>query len=220
MSEHASEPVPGLPERLPADEHIVWQGNPDWRSVARRVFHLRKLALYFAVLIAWRAGFALFGGASPTQAALSIAWFVPLALLALGGLGLLALLIGRTTVYTITNRRVVMRIGIVLSVTFNLPLRTIESAGLRLNADGTGDIPITLISGNKIAYVHLWPHARPWHFARTEPMLRAVPDAASIADILRGVLLASYPEAGRTAVAQVIDARQAGPERRPVAAAA
>ena len=38
---------------------------------------------------------------------------------------MLAWLTSRNTVYTITNKRVVMRIGIVLSVTFNLPLRVI-----------------------------------------------------------------------------------------------
>jgi hypothetical protein len=38
--------------------------------------------------------------------------------------------------------------------------------------------------GEQIAYAHLWPHARPWHFKRSEPMLRCVPDAARVAGLL------------------------------------
>jgi hypothetical protein len=93
--------------------------------------------------------------------------------------------------YTLTNRRIVMRIGIVLTVTFNLPYKTLGSAGLRLYKDGTGDIPIQISSEDKIAYFHLWPHARPWHLATPEPMLRCVPEAKKVAAILTEAWIAS-----------------------------
>ena len=32
--------------------------------------------------------------------------------------------------------------------------------------------------------LHLWPHARPWRVSRPEPMLRCVPDAAGVAQLL------------------------------------
>ncbi len=96
----------------------------------------------------------------------------------------LAQLSARTTVYTITDRRVVMRIGIVLTVTFNLPLpRDPERRPARDGADGTGDIALQLKAPDRIAYLHLWPHARPWRMARPEPMLRCVADAAAVAKI-------------------------------------
>ena len=100
--------------------------------------------------------------------------------------------------YTITNRRVVMRIGVVLEITFNFPFRVIESAGLRAYPDGTGDIPLTLTGDDKVAYLHLWPHARPWRAARPEPMLRSVPDAARVADILSRALAAHSGVVGAT----------------------
>ena len=53
--EHEFEPQFGLPERLPAGERILWQGSPDFRALARNAFHLRKLALYFSVLLVARA---------------------------------------------------------------------------------------------------------------------------------------------------------------------
>ena len=43
----------------------------------------------------------------------------------------MAWLSARNTVYTITDRRVVMRIGIVLTLTFNLPFKRIAAAGLQ-----------------------------------------------------------------------------------------
>jgi hypothetical protein len=35
------EPVPGLPAELPAGETMIWQGRPQWRSLAVRAFHIR-----------------------------------------------------------------------------------------------------------------------------------------------------------------------------------
>ena len=32
--------------------------------------------------------------------------------------------------------------------------------------------------------VLLWPHMRPWHYNRPQPMLRAVPDAAHLARLI------------------------------------
>ena len=48
--EYEFEPQYGLPERLPADEHIVWQGSPDVRALAASAFHTRKLVFYFGLL--------------------------------------------------------------------------------------------------------------------------------------------------------------------------
>jgi len=85
----------------------------------------------------------------------------------------------------VTDRRVVMRIGIVLTLTFNLPLRTIESAALRQGSGGHGDIVLALKGPDHIAWLHLWPHARPWHLARTQPMLRSIAQAREVAGLLQ-----------------------------------
>jgi hypothetical protein len=37
---------------------------------------------------------------------------------------------------------------------------------------------------NKIAFLHLWPHARPWRIAAPQPTLRALVDAQAAANIL------------------------------------
>jgi hypothetical protein len=193
-------PPRGLPEHLPAGEELLWQGAPSWRGLARRAFHLRALAAYFGVLLAWLVASTLADGGTKAAAAASLLWAGPLALAALGLLAGLAWLTARTTVYTVTSRRVVMRIGVALPVTINLPFRAVEAAGLRLHADGTGDLPLRLADDGRVAYVHLWPHARPWRVARPEPMLRSVPDAARVAGILARALAApASPAAARGA---------------------
>jgi hypothetical protein len=182
--EHEFEPQYGLPERLPAGERILWQGAPDFRTVALRIFHVRKAALYFAVLLLLRAGFAISDGGTLLDGLLALAWPLPLALTALASLSALAWMTARTTVYTLTDKRVVLRIGIVLTLTFNIPLRTLRSAALRRGEGRTGDIVMQLAGPDHIAFLHLWPHVRPWRLARPEPMLRAVADAPQVAALL------------------------------------
>ncbi len=196
--EHDDEALPGLPAPLPPGERLLWRGAPDWRVLAQRSFHLRKVAAYFGVLIAWRFITGLVDGGTLGLAAASTLWTVPLAGLALGLIALLSWLAASNTVYTLTDRRVVMRIGIVLTVTFNLPLRRIETARLHALPGGAGDIALVLNPADRIGYIHLWPHARPWHFTRTEPMLRAVPDAANVAQLLADALQQSLVTPVRT----------------------
>jgi hypothetical protein len=181
--EHDFEPVPGLPEPLPSGERMLWQGAPDTRVLALRVFHVRKVAIYFAVVGGLQIASALADGEGLREALGGLALLVSVALLAIGLLVLFAHLSARSTLYTITDRRVVMRVGIVLTMTFNLPFTRIASAGLRLHRDGSGDLPLELREAS-IGYAHLWPHARPWRLAKPEPMLRCVPDALRVGRLL------------------------------------
>lgn len=199
--EHEFEPVRGLPDRLPPGEQMLWQGTPDGRRLALQAFHLRKLAIYFGVMIAWRFIDVLASSGSGLQAAASLLWPVPLAAAGLGLLALLAWLSARTTVYTLTNKRVVMRLGIVLTVTFNLPLSRLEGAALRQRRDGGGDITLRLLPPQRIAYLNLWPHARPWALSRPEPMLRALPDAQAVAHLLADALSATLAQPGAAGTA-------------------
>jgi hypothetical protein len=178
----------GLPAPLPPGETLLWQGAPRWQGLARHAFHVRKVAAYFAVLLAASVIGAAFTPGAPDTPALKILQLAALTGVALGVLLLLAWLSGRSTVYTITNRRVVMQIGIALPMTLNLPFRGIQSAGLRLYRDGSGDITLTLAPASRIAYAHLWPHARPWRFAHPEPMLRGIADAAAVGELLAEAL--------------------------------
>jgi hypothetical protein len=190
LSGYETEPVRGLPERLPDGETILWQGAPRWGALARRTFHVRKIAYYFAFLLAWLV-YADIADGIPSDATLrSSLWLIGGAAFVIAVLSLLAWLIARSTLFTITTRRVVIRFGVAFPTAFNVPFRRIRSAGLRRYADGSGDIPLALAEGDRIAYALLWPFARPWRFVQTQPMLRGLPDAAHVAEILAGALAA------------------------------
>ena len=62
----------------------------------------------------------------------------------------------RTTVYTLTNRRVVMRIGVGAAVTLNLPFALHRSRRTsRVSRDGTGTIALDLTERHQLAYLVL-----------------------------------------------------------------
>ena len=183
--EHEFEPQYGLPERLPRDEYLVWQGSPDVNTLAVTAFHIRKLTLYFLALVAVCVWLPLQRGADIVTALDAVKWVLPLAALTLATIWALAFMTARTTVYTITNKRVVLRVGIVLTVTFNLPLKQIASADIRDLGDRFGDITLALKGSDRIAWIHLWPSVWAWRIRKTEPTLRAIPDANAVAAKLR-----------------------------------
>jgi Bacterial PH domain len=200
-AEYEIEPIRGLPGDLPEGEHILWQGTPSWRRLARDAFKTRWVAGYFAALLLWAA---VDGNAS----GFAMTLLVGAAGVAL--LHVLAWLAARATVYTITNRRVVFRFGIALPKCVNLPMSAIAGAGLKRNADGTGDIPLALSGAHRLGYVQFWPHARPWKVTAPEPMMRALPDVASVAALLSNALLAAVPDGRRVAISEPAISEPAG----------
>lgn len=191
MNEHDYEPVPGLPASLPHDETILWQGAPNWKVLARRALRVRLVGMYFVLLVAWGISGNLSAGTSAIDMAISGIQLTALGAVALTLLCVFAWLVARTTIYTITTRRVVIRFGIALPMTIQIAFKTVDAAGLHLWPNGEGDISLALRPGLRVAYLVLWPHTRPWKLAKAEPMLRCVPDAAAVAQILGRALAAS-----------------------------
>jgi hypothetical protein len=182
--EHEFEAQLGLPEKLPMGESILWQGAPDFKAVALRVFHMRALVIYFGILLVYRLFSGIYDGNDIASLGMSMLWMTLLSATCLGLVAYFAHLICSTTLYTLTDRRIVMRIGIVLNMTFNLPLKKIQSAGLNVGQHGIGDIPLKLDLHTKIALFHLWPHSKPGAWANPEPMLRCIPDCQKVAALL------------------------------------
>ncbi len=222
MMEHGREPVHGLPERLPPGERLLWQGSPCGWALARWAFHVRVLALYFAVLLVWGAAWSLAVGVSIGAVLASGLLPAALAAVVLGLVALLAWLSARTTVYTITNRRVVMRFGIALPMTLNLPFAVVESAELLTHANGSGDIPLSVAAPGRVVssmyWPLLWPHVRPWRLSRVEPMLRALPDAAQVAQILARALAASASQPAPASLPAALASGAEAPAHGAVAA--
>jgi hypothetical protein len=184
------EPIRGLPALLPPGETLLWQGEPDWKSLAIRAYHVRKVAVYFALLVLWRIAVGIGNSQSATAILLSCAFLVALGGIAIGVLTLLAYMSARATVYSITSRRVIIRHGVAVPMTLNLPFKRIEAVGLGRFRDGTGDIALTVAASDRVGLVVTWPHVRPRRYARPEPSLRALKGAVRAAEILAAALAA------------------------------
>ena len=174
------EPIKGLPEQLPDGEHILWQGAPDPRRLAREALGVRWVAGYFALLAFWRIGVS--SAEMPLGAAIFHGVpFLVLGVVACGILYAIAYVQARSTVYTLTNKRVAMRIGAALTMTPNLPYTWIGNASLDLKPSGHGTLAFELIGETRVSFLMSWPHVRPWHITRTQPALRCIPDAENVA---------------------------------------
>lgn len=186
----------------PVEPAVLWSGRPAFVSTAIRIWKARIAAVYFALLLADGLRLAMSGASAPADAWMGEAKLLTMAVFAVGGLLLLAVLTTRTTRYEIGERGVTLRYGIAFPATLTIPFAAIARVSIRIHSDGTGDVALRLKPGPGVIYPKLWPHARPWAFTRAEPMLRCVPEAGVAgAMICRGV-------AAQTALA-------ASPQRPP-----
>ena len=200
----------GLPSRLPEGEIVLWTGAPDWRVLARTALHARKLAIYFTLVAAYATVSSALSGAGPAASILTL-----LKTAAVGAIPVVlavayAWLVSRVAVYTITNRRVAMHIGLALPVTLNIPFARIAAADMSAAPDGSGDLSLSLAGRDRFAYFILWPHARPWRFAKAQPSMRGLRDVTRPAQVLGRALAAAADM-----TVPVIADRQTSPTHSP-----
>jgi hypothetical protein len=213
MSRFKGKPVGGLPSALPKGETLLWQGAPEWRSLARRAFRIRWAAGYFGALITWRVGEALVAGQGVRAALTAGASSLTLAGVSLGIFAGISWLMSRTTTYTITDKRVVITYGMALPKSVNLPYNRIDAADLALHAERTGDIALKLPSATRLSYLLLWPHVRAGANGRAEPVLRCIASPQAAAELLVNGLSQSMAATERATVTST-------PTEAPVFAAA
>lgn len=201
-----TEPVPGLPERPPEGEHILWQGKPNWFWLTWDSLALPWVIGYFVFLAAWR--FVAVSDLMPLGQAIGASVpFLVLGLITVALLALLGWVQAVTTMYTVTNRRVAMRVGAALTMTLNLPFTQIANAGLQPGRFGHGSISFETMGPIRLSYVMTWPHVRPWFMRQTQPALRAIPDAAKVAEL---IATAAADRVGTPQVVKLDDQEAAG----------
>jgi hypothetical protein len=179
----AVEPIEGLPELLPKGEVILWQGRPNWLRLTIESLNLWWVIGYFGLLAAWRCltvidDMPLGTAFSASIPFLFVAAFVGLLLCGVGYIQ------AKATLYTITNRRVVMRIGAALTLTLNLPFTKIDNAAVAKKRGGFGNIAFETSGDTKFSFFVLWPHARSWYFGKPQPTLKCIPDIEKVSSIL------------------------------------
>lgn len=161
--------TPGL------DERVLWKGRPSLPVLTRSAFHLGAFSVYMAAMVA----LALVWGNTESAVFLVAAGVV-------GGIviQLIAWRCAKTTLYILTDVRLIMRIGMAVEARINIPLKHIEAAHLQERGRDHGDIAIQVGGERLLGYALLWPHVRPFSLARPQPMLRALPDAQKVAKLL------------------------------------
>ncbi|TAD76214.1 MAG: PH domain-containing protein [Sphingomonadales bacterium] len=157
------------------DEKVLWKGRPALGLLARTAFHAHKAGAYMAAL----SVIALITG--NTTAAMVVAG---LGVVLVGLLYVLAWANARSTLYILTDARMIMRIGVAIETRINIPLKQVKAAHFRPRGDGHGDIAFEVAGERLLSTLLLWPHVRPFHYKMPQPMLRAVPEAAALAQMI------------------------------------
>jgi Bacterial PH domain len=174
----------GLPDHLPEGEQLLWQGRPNWKRLAINAFHIRKVASYFVLLIVGQGVWKLLNGASFAEAFHAVPTLAGLCFAACAILLGFAYLSARTTHYTLTSKRALMKVGIALPVIVNLPLRQIDGVSFAYTGKGCGTICFKPGGKTRLAYLLLWPHAKPWNVTKTQPAFRDIADVDAVASRL------------------------------------
>jgi hypothetical protein len=210
MTEYEDEPVEGLPDYLPEGETMVWQGRPTVAAMARRVFFIPHLALYFGLLIAGHTVYRLMEGVSGVQVLGTFVWQAGLAATVLVLLAWLARSYAASVVYTLTSERLVIRSGVALPMMVNIPIEQITAADMRVYRDGTGDIVLTPVADRKLHWILLWPNVSAWYTRPIRPLLRGLADPHRAADAFAAVASQHYQVTAGEQVAVPIRVRTGG----------
>ena len=147
-------------------------------------FHVRKITFYFAFMVFLQCVHLVDTDTAWLDMAKQLGTSICLASIALGLLTWSAYLSSKATIYTLTNKRIVMRIGIVLSLTFNVPLRKIVASDLLILKNQVGNIALGISSDSPIGWLNLWPHVRAWRINAPQPTLRCVPQAERVGQFI------------------------------------
>ena len=169
---------------LEPGERILWQGRPRTGALRRHLFKVRWLAVYVAALLCWKLALILWIRGWQPQEAADVATLVAQGVALLGIVAFYAWALARTTTYTLTNLRIVIRHGIALPGTVDIPLRALRSVAVRVRQDGTGDVALGVREGGGIGFAKLWPHVQGLGLSHPVPMLRGLADAAVLSTIL------------------------------------
>jgi hypothetical protein len=183
----------GLPDHLPEGERLLWQGRPDWKRLAIDAYHIRKVAIYFAAVIAAQVGYRLSQGDVLAVAFANVPMLLACAVVACGILTLLAYASAKTTRYTLTSKRALMKVGIALPINVNIPYAKVDGVSFANTGAGAGNICFKPGGDVRLAYAMMWPHVRPWHFAKPQPAFRAIKDVEAVASRLALIMGGRMP---------------------------
>ena len=188
--------IDGVADPLPNGETILWSAKPEHWAFTRRVMRLDWVLIWFSVLAGIRAYNAWWAGADASGMLIAASGLLPLVVFAIVLLIALGMAMARSTSYVVSSKRLVLQVGVALPITFNVPLRFIDAAALRMRQGG-GDVILTLQKGSKVKALALWPHSQGWSTDAVQPLMRDLSLTAlnELKPVLAQVLEATQHEA-------------------------
>ena len=195
------EPIDGLPEKPPQGETILWTGSPEKWRLGHQIFHTRWIMAFFVVIAVSSIFSGINHGASAGRIGATFVTLLVLGGLVVGFAMVMGWLIAINTIYTITSERLVIRHGVTMPMAVNFPFSKVANAAAKIRSDGSGDVSMALLDGNRVSIFAIWPHNRPWSWQGAAPAIRCVADAAAVSEVL-GKALSAHAQATGDAFAR------------------
>ena len=176
-------------DAIPEGESILWKGKPSFWGFSWYFFGLKLLAFYLIIL-------SVVFAARLTVTDFFTAFIVDFLPFLLSGiltsfiLMALAKIQSQSSVYIITENRVIIKSGAALSFLISMPFKKIKAVNLQKRKGSLGTISFELNSGKRVPYISCWPSVRPWRFKKTEPAFSCIENVDEVATILRKSVMA------------------------------
>ena len=171
-------------DAIPNGESILWKGRPSLWGFSYNLFGLKWITLYLSIL-------SIVSVARFFASDFYTAFYVDFLPFFLSGIFASIILIGLaatqtySTVYIITENRVIIKTGAALSFLISMPFKKIKEVNLQKRGASIGTISFELLSEKRVPYISCWPSVRPWKFKRTQPAFSCIGSVDEVATILR-----------------------------------
>ena len=152
-------------DAIPDGESILWKGKPSLWGFSWNLFGLKWIAAYLFILLM----------VSILRVFVSdfyTAFFVDFLPFFSSGVFASIILFGLaavqtfSTVYVITEKRVIIKTGAALSFLISMPFKKIKGINLQKRRGSIGTISFELFSEKRVPYTSCWPSVRPWKFKK------------------------------------------------------
>ena len=171
-------------DAIPNGESILWKGRPSLWGFSWNLFGLKWITFYLSILSV--VSIARFFASD-----FHTAFYIDFLPFFLSGIFASIILIGLaaiqaySTVYIITENRVIIKTGAALSFLISMPFKKIKEVNLQKRGASIGTISFELFSKKRVPYISCWPSVRPWKFKKTQPAFSCVRSVDEVATILR-----------------------------------
>ena len=178
------EALKNILDAIPNGESILWKGRPSLWGFSWNLFGLEWITLYLSML-------SIVSVARFFASDFYTAFYVDFLPFFLSGIFASIILIGLaatqtySTVYIITENRVIIKTGAALSFLISMPFKKIKEVNLQKRGASIGTISFELLSEKRVPYISCWPSVRPWKFKRTQPAFSCIGSVDEVATILR-----------------------------------